>query len=57
MLRSAITDSYRVSAAFLAYLTDKYDKEIVRKLNAAMREGRYDDNLIQRFTGKPQGAR
>jgi Peptidase of plants and bacteria len=48
-------NSYRVSAAFLAYLVEKYDKEIVRKLNAAMREGRYDDNLIQRLTGKPQG--
>jgi hypothetical protein len=48
-------NSYRVSAAFLAYLVEKYDREIVRKLNAAMREGRYDDNLIQQITGKPQG--
>jgi hypothetical protein len=47
--------SYRVSAAFLAYLVEKYDRDVVRKLNAAIREGRYDDNLIQQITGKPQG--
>ena len=45
-------NSYRVSAAFLAYLVEKYDKEIVRKLNAAMRERRYDDNMIHQITGK-----
>lgn len=52
-LRTAhYNNSYRVSAAFLAYLVDKYDKDIVRKLNAAMREGRYDDNMIHTLTGK-----
>ncbi len=44
--------SYRVSAAFLAYLSAKYDRSIVRKLNAALREGRYDDGLFEQFTGK-----
>lgn len=44
--------SYRVSAAFLAYLTAKYDPEIVRKLNAAMREARYEDSLFEKLTGK-----
>ena len=29
--------SYRQSAAFLGYVTDKYDKELVRKLNALLR--------------------
>lgn len=48
-------NSYRVSAAFLAYLVEKYDREIVRKLNAAMREGHYDDNLVQQLIGKPLG--
>ncbi len=43
---------YRVSAAFLAYLTAKYDPEIVRKLNAAMREARYEEGLFEKLTGK-----
>jgi hypothetical protein len=47
--------SYRVSAAFLAYLVEKYDKDLVRKLNAMMREGRYEDNEFQRLTGKTLG--
>jgi hypothetical protein len=45
-------DSYRTSARFLAYVTDTYDKEIVKKLNKAMREGEYRDELWQEFTGK-----
>jgi hypothetical protein len=44
--------SYRVTAAFLAYLSAKYDRSIVRKLNAALREGRYDDSLFEQLTGK-----
>lgn len=48
-------NSYRVSAAFLAYLVEKYDNEIVLKLNAALREGRYEDNMFMRLTGKPLG--
>jgi hypothetical protein len=32
-------DSYRTTARFLAYLTDKYDKQLVTKLNAQMRAG------------------
>jgi hypothetical protein len=44
--------SYRVTAAFLAYVAEKYDKEIVRKLNAALREGTYKDALFKEFTGK-----
>jgi hypothetical protein len=45
--------SYRVSAAFLAYLVGKYDKDIVRKLNGMMREGRYEEDAFQKLTGKP----
>jgi Peptidase of plants and bacteria len=43
---------YRVTAAFLAYLVEKYDKDIVRKLNRAMREGRYEEGIFQQITGK-----
>jgi hypothetical protein len=45
--------SYRVSAAFLAYLVAKYDKDIVRKLNGMMREGHYEEDAFQKLTGKP----
>ncbi len=44
--------SYRVTAAFLAYLVEKYDKNIVRTLNRAMRAGRYEEGIFQESTGK-----
>jgi hypothetical protein len=50
--RARYDGSYRVSAAFLAYLTAKYDPDIVRKLNAVMREGEYRDTIFKRLTGK-----
>ncbi len=50
--RSHYNGSYRVTAAFLAYLVDKHDPQIVRKLNAAMRAGKYNDQLFKDYTGK-----
>jgi hypothetical protein len=50
--RAHYNGSYRVTAAFLAHLTDKHDKEIVRKLNAAMREGKYKPEMFKDLTGK-----
>lgn len=44
--------SYRVSANFLEWVAKHYDREIVPKLNAAAREGRYSDQLWQEWTGK-----
>jgi hypothetical protein len=46
------TGSYHVTAALLAYVMEKYDKEAVRKLNAAMREGKYSEELWKQYTGK-----
>ncbi len=43
---------YRVTAAFLAYLVERYDREIVRRLNRALRAGEYDDDLFRQITGK-----
>ena len=40
------------SAAFLAFLTDKYDKQIVNKLNKAMHEGEYKDEIWRALTKK-----
>lgn len=50
--RAKYDGSYRTTAAFLAFLTDTYDKQIVRKLNAAMREGKYKDGIWTELTGK-----
>jgi hypothetical protein len=50
--RARYNGSYRVTAAFLAYLTEKYDREIVRKLNQVMREGEYEEAIFKRLTGK-----
>jgi len=44
--------SYRVTANFLNWMTQTYDKEFVRKLNSAAREGRYDESLWKDWTGK-----
>ena len=44
--------SYRQSAAFLAYVTQKYDKELVRKINALLREGKYKEEVFKELTGK-----
>lgn len=50
--RAKYNGSYRVSAAFLAYLTEKYDPHIVRKLNQMLREGEYREEVFKAWTGK-----
>ncbi len=44
--------SYRVTGNFLNWLTQTYDKEIVQKLNATAREGRYTESVWKDLTGK-----
>src|SRR5271155_5405938 len=39
-------------AGFLNFVVEKHDKEVVRKLNAAMRQGKYSPNLWKEYTGK-----
>jgi Peptidase of plants and bacteria len=51
--RAHYDGSYRVTAAFLAYVTKKYDKELVRKLNKRLREGKYDPEVFRELTDKP----
>ena len=50
--RAKHTDSYRTTAHFLNYVTVKYDKELVKKLNAVMREGKDDEAFWKQDTGK-----
>jgi hypothetical protein len=44
-------DSYRVTANFLDWVIGKYDKDLITKLNAANREGKYRENLWKDYTG------
>lgn len=44
--------SYRVSANFLNWVTQKYDKDLVEQLNVALREGKYNADLWKKLTGK-----
>jgi hypothetical protein len=50
--KARYNQSYRVSAAFLAYLVEKYDPQLVLKLNRSMREGTYKAELFRELTGK-----
>lgn len=45
-------DGYQVTGAFLAWLVERYDKDIVRKLNAACRKSQYTPDLFKQCTGK-----
>jgi hypothetical protein len=50
--RASYRDGYRTTAAFLAWATQRYDKELVPALNRALRERSYSDALFQKRTGK-----
>ena len=50
-LNPSYDGSYRISANFLNWVTEKYDKELVRQLNAALREGTYGEDFWQQRTG------
>ena len=49
--RTRYDASYRVSANFLNWVVNHYDKDLVRKLNAAIREGKYSEALWKEYTG------
>ncbi len=49
--RARYDGNYRVSANFLNWVVEKHRPEIIRQLNAAMREGRYRDDLWATLTG------
>lgn len=46
---------YRVTANFLDYVINHYDKDktLLTKVNAACRDGKYNDDLWKDYTGKP----
>jgi hypothetical protein len=50
--RAKYDASYRVSARFIDYVSKTYDKDLVNKLNAAMRKGEYKEDLWETYTKK-----
>ncbi|HUS72327.1 MAG TPA: basic secretory protein-like protein [Sedimentisphaerales bacterium] len=49
--RARYNSSYRITGNFLNWVTETYDKDIVRKLNAAARQGKYNEELWKEATG------
>ena len=45
-------EGYGTAAAFLAWIEKTHDKEIVPKLNRALRAGTYRNGLFKEYTGK-----
>ena len=45
-------NSYRPTANFLNWVSEKYDKNLVPEINAVLREGNYDDAFWSQHTGK-----
>jgi hypothetical protein len=50
--RAKHTDSYRTTGHFLNWAQEKYDKDLVVKLNAACRQAKYKEELWKEYTGK-----
>ena len=50
--RAKYDASYRTTAAFLAFVSEKYDPKAVNKLNALLRENKYDVEVWKKLTGK-----
>ncbi|MBN1124059.1 MAG: DUF1080 domain-containing protein [Sedimentisphaerales bacterium] len=49
--RARYDASYRVTGNFFNWVTNNCDKDIIRKLNAAAREGRYTEEIWKECTG------
>ncbi len=50
--RARYDANYRISGNFMNWVTETYDKDLVRKLNAAARQGNYTEDLWKEFTGR-----
>ncbi len=50
--RARYQNGYRDAAMFLAWIEKAHDPDIVRKLNAALRQGKYTDALFKTYTSR-----
>ncbi len=49
--RARYDGNYRITANFLNWVTETYDRNLVPRINAAIRQGKYRDTLWQDYTG------
>lgn len=54
--KASYRDSYRTTAAFLAFVAERHDPNVVTKLNAAMRAGGCDEAKVKEIMGAEPGA-
>lgn len=50
--RDKYTDQYQITAGFFMWIAHTFDKEFVTKLNIAMRERTYSDEIFEKITEK-----
>lgn len=50
--KAKYTDSYRTTAAFLDFAAGKYDRNLIKKLDRALKDGTYTPDLFKQATGK-----
>ncbi len=51
--KASYKDSYRTTAAFLGWVSGKYERSLVIKLDRKLRKGEYTDKLFEIITGRP----
>lgn len=51
--KAKYTDSYKTTATFFRWIEKTYDPNLVKKINLALRDGKYKLELFEEFTGKP----
>ena len=54
--KQSYKNAYRITARFLVWVNTKYGKSVVKKLDAALRGGRYKTRLWEQITGHPLDA-
>jgi len=52
VMKASYRDGYSTTGAFLAWIVAKHDRRTVRRLDAALRTGKYTDAIFEEITGK-----
>jgi len=50
--KAKYTDSYKTTATFFRWIEKNYDKDLVKKINLALRDGKYKIEMFKDCTGK-----
>ena len=54
--KAKYTDGFKTSARFLGFVEAKYSRDLIPKLNDALRKQKYSDELFKEMTGKEVGV-